>query len=356
MKVVSLDTLKAQRAKQGEQLKQVRFRVGGTADDVREVEVKSVNGEMAPVKLEKPVGEMLTSRQAREELSAKVVLDVEMGREDVPLLYTDIYDTISDTSLPELLKAKWATRGIAVFTRHIEGDEVKWGALEAESGPTAHLGVWTAGISYTREMEEWNSMWEMEIINRAFGEAYNALLNHLHLSPIVTFDYKKGNVTDAVYIKADGTKGAESDNHAYLSLRETLRAAKKDTVTDKRPASVLLVNSADLDDIREAIGSREISGTSYAATDGFPTVVVYDGYEVTVSQVTHKYEGVRPGEAYYIRPKKGFKELVKHPLMINTYLGDVSKLEAAQVIAETWRGVVAAVEENVQKIKLPTKK
>jgi len=356
-RVVSLETLKAERMKeQGEKVTHARFKVGAEAGDLREVEIKRVNGEMAPVKLNKAVGEMLTSRQMREELAAKVVLDVEMGRDEVPLLYKEIYDTISDASLPELLKAKWVTRGTAIFTRHIEGREVEWGALDAESGPTAQLGVWTAGISYTRQMEEWNAMWEFEIINKAFGEAYNALLNDLHLSPITTYEYKKENTTEAVYVKADESKGTQSDHHAYLSLRETLRAAKKATVTDKRPATVLLVNSVDVDAVTEAVGAREINGTSYSATEGFPTIVAYDGYEVTVSGVDYKYKGVSPGEAYYIRPKKGFKELEKHPLMVNSYLGDVSKLEAAQVIGETWRGVVAAVEENVQKVILPVKK
>src|SRR5690606_37344643 len=147
---------------------------------------------METLELAKPVGEMLTSGSVEQykDLLRKVVLDVELGREQVQLLYQPIYDAIRDANLPRTIDAKWALTGTVVFTEHIEGEEVKFGRLQAEQGPTARILTYTAGFEYTKEMRDFNEAFSIEILNRAIGEAYNALLNHIHLSPIISYTYK----------------------------------------------------------------------------------------------------------------------------------------------------------------------
>lgn len=348
-RVHSFETLKEQRRK-GTIETEVPFVFNGKEETVQK---KIVNGEMETYDLSKPIGEMLTSETARKELVQKVVLDVELGREEVPILYRPIYETITDPNFPKEFEAKWAQHGTVIFFEHLEGEEVKFGSLRAEEGPIARIKGYAAGFEYTKEMEIFNQTFNFEMLNRAFGEAHNALLNHLHLAPIIKFNYKATNKTGPVYVKPNGEKGTANDAHFILSMRETIRQALKDSRTAKRPGTVLLANSANKEDIEDALSSFTINGTPYSATGGITDIIYYDGWETQVSKKSFAYEGVPAGKAYLIRPKRGFKELVKQGLQINSTMGDLSRLVEAQIVGDFWRGVFAAVEENVQEITLP---
>lgn len=350
VQVISADYIKAKRAQRKIE-KEIPYNISG---EMHTTKMTIDKGRAEIIELETPIGEMVTSEQGRKELIEKVVLDVELGREEVPKLYTPIYDVISDPNLPEVLDMKWAQRGVVVFLEHMEGQEVQFGSLEAEHGPVARLLAYTAGFEYTKEMRMFNQTWNFEMMNRAFGEAYNALLNHIHFSPIIKHDYDKSNVTQPVYIKPDGTPGTKAEAHFILSLRETIRQAQKDSSKAKRKGSILLVNSAHEQDVLDALSRIEMQGTNFEATTGISQIILYDGWETTVSRKTTTYEGVQDNVAYLIRPKAGFKELVKQDLQVRAYEGDPSRLIEQQVIADTFRGLYAAVEENVQKIVLPT--
>ncbi|WP_060210319.1 hypothetical protein [Sporosarcina koreensis] len=349
MRTHSIESLKEQRRK-GTIETEVPFIFNGKQETVPK---KIVNGEMEIIDIDKPFGEMMTSETSRKELVQKVVLDVELGREEVPVLYKPIYETLTDPNFPKEFEAKWAQRGTVIFFEHLEGEEVKFGSLQAESGPIARLKGYAAGFEYTKEMEIFNQMFNFEMLNKAFGEAHNALLNHLHLGPIIQYGYKAANKTAPVYVKPDGNTGTQADAHYMLSLRGTLRKALKDTRTAKRPGTILLANSADKEDIQEALGSMTLQATPYGATAGITDIIYYDGWETDVARKSYAYEGVPQGKAYLIRPKRGFKELVKQGLQINSTIGDLSRLVQAQIVGDFWRGVFAAVEENVQEITLP---
>lgn len=309
---------------------------------------------METYELGKPIGEMLTSDASKKELLEKVVLDVELGREEVPVLYQPIYETLSDPNFPKEFEAKWAQYGTVIFFEHLEGEEVKFGSLQAEEGPIARIKGYTAGFEYTKEMQIFNQTFNFELLNRAFGEAHNAILNHLHLGPIIEFSYKAANKTGPVYVDETGKKlSNEEGSHYILSLRETLRQAIRETRTAKRPGTVLLANPADEEDIREAMSSFTVGATPYRAIGGISDLILYDGWETKVSRKSYAYPGVPAGKAYLIRPKRGFKELIKQDLQVNAYMADASRLVEAQIIGDFWRGVFAAVEENVQEITLP---
>lgn len=350
MRTHSIDSLKEQRRK-GTIETEVPFVFNGKQETVPK---KIVNGEMEIIDIDKPIGEMMTSETSRKELVQKVVLDVELGREEVPVLYKPIYETLTDPNFPKEFEAKWAQSGTVIFFEHLEGEEVKFGSLQAESGPIARIKGYAAGFEYTKEMEIFNQMFNFEIMNKAFGEAHNAMLNHLHLAPIIKFNYKTANKTAPQYTNELG-KALESATGAHytLSLRATLRKALKDARTAKRPGTILLANSADKEDIQDALGSMTIQATPYGATSGITDIIYYDGWDTTVARKTHAYEGVPQGKAYLIRPKRGFKELVKQGLQINSTVGDLTRLVEAQIVGDFWRGVFCAVEENVQEITLP---
>ncbi|BFH66247.1 hypothetical protein J27TS7_10930 [Paenibacillus dendritiformis] len=351
-RVHSIETLKEKR-RQGTVQTTVPFLLNGRQEVVTK---KIVNGEMETYELDKPIGEMLTSENSRKELLQKVVLDVELGKEEVPTLYGPIYDTMNDPNFPEVFDAKWAQYGTVVFFKHLEGEEVKFGSLQAEQGPTARIEGFTAGFEYTKEIELFNQTFNFELLNKAFGEAHNALLNHLHLGPIIKHSYKAGNKTAPVYVDQLGkTLTSATGAHFILSMRETLRAALRDARTAKRPGNILLANPADKEDIDDALSSFTIQATPYRALDGITDIIYYDGWEATVSKKTYTYPGVPAGKAYLIRPKRGFKELVKQALQIQATMGDLTRLVEAQVVGDVWRGVFAAIDENVQEISFPGK-
>lgn len=342
IKVFSQDTLLDKRRNQNVEQK-VPFVVAGEVDYA---DKKIVNGEMELLDFNKPLGEMINFGSVAElkELLRKVVLDVELGKEQVQLLYQPIYDNISDPNLPEVLDAKWALSGSCVFLEHMEGDEVKFGSIAAEQGPTARIRTYTTGFEYTKKMIDFNETFKVEMLNKSMGEAYNALLNHLHLYPIINFNYKAANKT--------AFKG-EAGDPDWLGMYKTLAQAVKDSRSAKRPGTVLLANSADAMDIEMALkGGHQIDGTSYPAIPGVNSVIYYDGWDVTVGKKSHEYKGVAPGKAYLIRPKRGFKELVKKDYTVESGNKDVSRLIEEQIVAYCYRGVFAAVEENVQEVTL----
>ncbi len=341
-KVYSQEVLKEAR-RQGTYTEKAPFVLDGK---LYEVDKKIVNGEMETLELSRPVGEMLTSGSVEQykDLLRKVVLDVELGREQVQLLYQPIYDRIQDANLPRVLDAKWALTGTVVFTEHMEGEEVKFGRLQAEQGPIARILTYTAGFEYTKEMKDFNEAFSVEILNRAIGEAYNALLNHIHLAPIISFAYPAANQT--------AYQSATSDP-AWVGVYKTIVKALADAAKAKRPGTVLLASTADQANIEMALkGGHQIEGTVYPAISGIQSVVYYDGWETVVGKKTYSYPGVAPGKAYLIRPKRGFKELVKQDLRVEATSGDLSRLVESQIVAYAYRGVYAAIEENVQEIAL----
>jgi len=342
MKIYSQDVLKETR-RRGTYIEKVPFVLDGK---LYEVEKKIVNGEMETFELSRPIGEMLTSGSLEQfkDLLKKVVLDVELGREQVQLLYQPIYEKIQDANLPRVIDAKWALTGTVIFTEHIEGEEVKFGRLQAEQGPTARILTYAAGFEYTKEMKDFNEAFSVEILNRAIGEAYNALLNHMHLYPILSFNYPTANKT--------AYQGATGDP-AWVGVYKTITKAIADAAKAKRPGTVLLASTADQANIEMALkGGHQIEGTVYPAISGIQSVIYYDGWETVVGKKTYSYPGVTPGKAYLIRPKRGFKELVKQDLRVEATSGDLSRLVESQIVAYAYRGVYAAIEENVQEITL----
>ena len=193
-------------------------------------------------------------------------------------------------------------------------------------------------------MRDFNDSFSIELLNRAMGEAYNALLNHIHLYPILSFNYPSANKT--------AFQGDTSDD-LWVRFYKTLNKALSDARVAKRPGTVLLASSYDRDNIEMALkGGYQIGGTTYPAVSGIESVIYYDGWTVQVGRRTFEYSGVTPGKAYLIRPKRGFKELVKQDLRIEATTGDLSRLIESQIVGYAYRGVYAAVEENVQEISL----
>jgi hypothetical protein len=335
MRIWSQDTKPAK-----DLIAKVPFSLNGQLLDV---EKKITAGEMEYFSLSKPIGEMLTSEASRKELLQKVVLDVEMGKETVANLYSPIYDTIADPNLPRTLDAQWEQYGAVYFTEHLEGDEVKFGSLQAEKGPITTIVGYAAGFEYTKEMVIFNQTWSLELLNKALGEAHVALKNNLHLSPFINATYASGNKT---------AFQGETTDPTWVRINKTLRQAVADTAKAKRPGTILLAAGANKPAIEEALRGGQVGGTIIPPVSGITDIIYYDGWSVTVGKKAYTYDGITEGLCYLIRPKRGFKSLQKQDLMVQATMGDLTTLTESQIVADFWHGVYAAVGNNAQEVTI----
>jgi len=339
VRVWSIDNIKEQR-KQRKIEEEIPFTVAG---EQRSVTKTMVNGEMQMPEVTKPLGELMTTDSDMVELMEKVVLDVELGRERVPTVYGAIYDRIVDANFPRVLEAKWALEGLVVFLERLEGGDVKMGTVAAEEGPIAKIRNWAAGFEYTEEMLLYDHTFDMEMLNRAFGEAYNALLNHIHLHPIIDVNYTGDNQT---------SPQGENGEPFSVQLAKTIKQGQKDAANHRRPADTLLLSRKYEVDLEDAMERQWYDGTEYRPLTGLDNIVFYDGWKTTVGRKEYVYEGCPDNTAYLIRSQRGFKELVKHGLMIDGQPGPIRRLVEECVVGRTYRGIFAAVEENVQEVDI----
>jgi len=347
-KVISLETLREERRKQPLIEEQVPYIApGGRLEYVTK---RIVHGEMEVFELDRPVGEMITTASGLTQLVEKVVLDLELGREQVPLLYTPIYRRRENRNFPEFVEIQPFVGARVVFLEHMEGEEVKFGDLKVGQKSSVPIVTYAAGFEWTEDVVEYSKDWSMAELSRAMGEAYNALLNHLHLGPIVSYAYPAKNKT-----------AASTEGSTYLEkLRNTIIQGLKDAAQDKDPdtgaprrPTVLLAHSSRQYDIEQALQRQQIGGTVYPPISQINTLIFYDGYSVTVGEKTYTYPGVDPNKAYLIEPQRYFVELVKHDLMVDAGGADIKRLIQGAIVGRARRGVVAAPDKAVQEITLP---
>jgi len=345
--VISLETLRAERRRQTVEEQVPYIAPGGRLEHVTK---RIVHGEMEVYDLDRPVGEMITTASGLTQLVQKVVLDLELGREQVPLLYTPIYRRRENRNFPQHIEIRPFVGARVVFLEHLEGEEVKFGDMKVGPAATVPIVTYAAGFEWTEDVVEYSQDWSVAELSRAMGEAYNALLNHLHLGPIVSYNYPAKNKT-----------AASTEGNAYLEkLRNTIIQGLKDASQDKdadtgspRRPTVLLAHSSRQWDIEQALQRQQIGGTIYPQISQINTLIFYDGYSVTVGEKTYAYPGVDPGKAYLIDPSRYFVELVKHDLIVDAGQADVKRLIQGAIVGRARRGVVCSPEKAVQELALP---
>lgn len=348
MKIVSIDTMKAER-RQGTIEEQVPFILNKQEKFVTK---KIVNGEMQLFSLGRAMGEMFTTPEGLESIMKKVALDVDYGREAVPLLYSPIYRTLSNPNFPRLVPVKEFAQAQAVFLEHLEGEEIKFGSRKIISGDGTPIVTYTTGFDgWTVEMEAFDETWMLDQFSRSIGEAHNALLNHIHFNPILSYSYASKNKT-----------AADTTMTGYLAkLRQTIRNGlvhagqdKNTTTNAKRRPTILLSASINQVDIQDALGRMVIGGTEYAPISQIQTLIFYDGWTITVGDKTYTYDGVPAGKIYLIDPTRYFLELIKKDLIVDNGEADTSRLLRAQMVAYCMRGVMAAPADAVEEVTLPS--
>jgi hypothetical protein len=298
--------------------------------------------------LKEPIARLVTSQPGLAAIARKVVMDVTEGRAENPTLYEAIYTDLFDDSLPQSVDTNLFNEAEVLFLERMEGEEVKFGTVQPGQGSSVPIVGYSAGFQWTREMEKWNQLWRIELFNKAFGRAHNALLNDIHLGPIITATLTGDNAT-----AADTTGATLLDK-----TRNTLIAATRQAALKRRPGTILLASMSDKYNLLDAISiRRDQQGNELPQVEDISTIIYYDGDSIKVGEKVRTFAGVAPKTCYLIRPKSMFISLCAtengQDLIVESGNGDVSRGIREQLVAHTYRGVYAAVADNVQKITLP---
>lgn len=326
-------------------------------EEVADTLVKEMQetGKLSPVKFEDNVTikEMIGTDDGAREFIEKVTYDAFSGRENVPLLYKDIYSTLTDANFPKTMTVKEFGPVQTVFLEKLEGGEVKFGSLGSGPEKTVSFKTWAAGIEYDEDIVEWNQTWRVSDIGVSFGESYNKLLNHLHLNPIISGSYvTTGGGLAAQKAKQESTTNGAAQLIAYdTSIAKTLTNALQ--VLPR--GSVVLHNSFDAFALQNAIAGDlmpDLTAGPVKKSLSNAKFIAYDGETVEVGGKTYSYGGVAQGYIYLLAPKVNFKEYIKHDLRVDSGDGDLSRLVLTQVVGRARRAQVAGLSGAYGAIKI----
>lgn len=299
------------------------------------------------------ISEMIGTDDGAREFIEKTTYDVYQGREAVPLLYKQLYTTITDAGLPSVMTVKEFGPTQVVFLQKFEAGEVKFGTIAPGQEKVVRMATWAAGIEYTEDMVEYNEYWRMSEVGAAFGESYNKLLNHLHLSPILTGSYT--TTGDSLADQKTAQELATDPVAQEIAFDTDISTTLRNALTVLPRGSVLLINSADRFRLEDAIAASMYADTT-------PTVVKqklsasnfmeYDGDEVEVDGITYEYGGVSIGECFLLVPRRNFREYIKHDLRMDSGDGDLSRLIVSQMVGRTRRGSLLSLGGKFGAIKI----
>ena len=273
--------------------------------------------------------------------------EVDAGRDEEPLLYQAIYSEIRDPNLPKNVDINRIGPGGVVFDEVLEGGEVKFASVES-SEATVRIRHYGVGLEYSKDLVVFNELWSVPLVERQVGIAYNALLNHIHLNPILTAAYAAANQT------AFNNTGDSTVENYLLTIEDAVTNSRADKTNPRRGPYVLLCSSSDLFTIEKAL-TREVqqglAQQSQTVRNAIRAVIAYDGWTGTRGNLTTTYAGVSAGKAYLISLQyqgQDFQSYMKQDLMQDGEERDVSRF-MTQVVWDTYFGAYAnplrAVEE-----------
>lgn len=276
--------------------------------------------------------------------------EVNAGRDEEPQVWQPIYSAVNDASLPENINIYKIGPGGVVFEEVFEGGEVKFASVSS-SEASVRIRHYGQGLEYSKDLVVFNQLWRVPIVERQMGIAYNALLNHIHLTPIITATYAAANQTAA------NTSGSTSTEDIYLTIEDAIVNSKADGTNPRRGPYVLLIASGDMFKIERALRSEVQSqfALQSSARDMVRSVIAYDGWTGTRGAKTTTYTGVTSGTAYLIdlaHQSEDFQSYMKQDLMQDGQDEDASRF-MTQLIYDTYFGVYANPTAAVEEVTLP---
>jgi hypothetical protein len=283
--------------------------------------------------------------------------EVDAGREDEPLLYPALYAVTTDASLPKNISIYTLGDAGVVFELVKEGGEVKFANINTGT-KTVTLLHYAVALQYTQELFEFNELFRLGTLERQFGVAYNALLNHIHMTPILTYSYTAANQTDGTSI-TDKFKVTASMPEKYLrTIEEAIISSSTDTDNPRRGPYALVVSTADQFTVERALARVAQQGFDLqsSALGRVQTVIAYDGWTGRRGNDVTTYSGVTSGKAYLVNlahRQMDFQSYFKYPLRRQMGESDMSRFIMEENIWDTWFGVFADPASAVEEITWP---
>lgn len=302
------------------------------------------------VEIARPVSEMITTSQGAMDLLEKVRIDIDTGLADVPLLYQPLYERVNGPFPGGAVQIGGDVLFDAnvVFQQKFEAEEIVFGTLARAGAPSfVPISTYAAAFEWTEDMIEYDRSYEIGMNARAFGRAYNYLLNHNHLSPIIAYSYAGGNSTAAV--TGQGSLVANT----LVQFQNAYRTAAM--AVPQRVPTVILANEADRFQIEDALLTPVLDAQgNLLRRVPVDTIIYYNGATVSNGVTSYTYPGVTQGTCYFIAPRMRLKELVHHDLRVDVGPADISRLVEGQQVARARRGLYLDIANSVQKITLST--
>jgi hypothetical protein len=278
--------------------------------------------------------------------------EVDAGRLRVPLLYEPIYDIVIDPTLPETINIQNFGQGGFIFEEIKEGGEVKFAHVTSAEASVSQR-QWGVALEYTKKMVMFNQQWSIARMERRVGEAYNALLNHLHFYPILNYTYAASNQTGA------NTSGDSVAEDWFLTLEDAIANSLNDQTNMRSGPYALLVNPSQMFTLERS--TRPVPQQGFAlqstASDMIQAVIGYSGWTGTRGKKQVTYPGVPVGKGYLVSlgfREEDFASYVKQPL--DSVMGnpDVSRFILEQTVWDVWLGIYANPLRAVEEITFPS--
>lgn len=278
--------------------------------------------------------------------------EVEAGQLEEPRLYEPIYSIVNDSSLPKNVTIHTLGPGGVVFDEIKEGGEVNFVSI-GESETSVRIRHYAVGLEYTKDLIMYNELWNVGMIEREAGRAYNALLNHIHLSPILSASYGASNLTSA---SADGDSIAEK---TLRTFEDAIMEASEDTENNRPGPYILLVSPVNRFQLERALTRVPQQGFTLqsSAIDMVSGIIAYNGWTGSRGKKTTSYTGVPAGTVFMIDVSKraeNFQSFFKQDLQSQLGESDMSRFILEQVIWDAYFGVYSNPTAAVQKVTLPT--
>jgi len=283
--------------------------------------------------------------------------EIDAGRDDEPLLYTGIYAITVNSDLPQVIKIYTLGKSGVVFMRVTEGGEVQFASITTGT-KNVELYHYAVGLEYSEDLFLFNGLWQVANLERQFGVAHNALLNHIHFNPILTYAYAAANQTDGTALTTFKTTASMPEKY-LRAIEAGMQNAILDTANPRRGPYVLVCSIADLFTIERALQRVPQQGFDLqsSAIGRIQSVIAYDGWTGTRGAETVSYDGVSAGKCYLVHVgdrTMDYQSYVKIPLRMRQGNPDVSRFIDAQSIWDTWFGAFADPIRSVEEITLPT--
>lgn len=309
----------------------------------------------------RPVGEFLSTADISNQFFTRQEYEVEAGRQEVPLLYTGIYDVMVDANLPKTVEINTLGPAGVVFEDFNEGGEVKFASISAtdKSISMVHKAV---GLEYTEDMFIYNQTWLFPGLERDFGGAWNAVQNHVHLNPILAASYAS-TTTDGTSLTSFRT----TEDLAIKYLR-TIEQAIADSVNDQDNPRygpyVLLTSTVDAMIAARALVRVPQQGVSLQIPQGavgdaigvIDQLVAYNGWSGSRGKKAVSYSGISAGTGYLIHighKRFDFQSKWKHQLRRQMTGPNLRRFILDAIIWDARFGIYAAPSRAVQKITWP---